>query len=159
MNTNQTTGGNSAAVYFGSTFVPQARWISYKSCNTQTTGTRYAVYSAAAATGLHDHSRLLRADVALSRVARPTLRCIRDRTGRIRKQLILYSFRNRSAYSDGKSFKYVNTDWRWTYDIDCEPRCRHRIGADAVAGGVPMPGTLQFSSPTFIEKGGTATSL
>lgn len=167
MNTNQGTGTTSAAMNVNSTFAT-AGALNVRNnifANTQTTGTRYGVYSTAAAGVFSsiDFNDYFAQNVGFLGVARATLTDWQTATGQDANSKavdpLFVSATNLHLQMTSPMVGMAVTGTGITTDIDGEMRdAMPDIGADELPP-VPMPGVLQFSSATYSvgEAGGTVT--
>lgn len=169
MNTNQTSAQTSAAVFVNSTFAT-AGAIDLRNnilANTQTTGTRYAVYSSAPATVFStiNYNDYFAQNVGfIGGSARATLADWQTATGQDANSVavdpLFVSPTNLHLQATSPVLNLGTPIATVTDDIDGDTRSATtpEIGADEVAS-VATPGSLQFSSATYSinENGGTQT--
>lgn len=169
MNTNQAAAQTSAAVFVNSTFAT-AGAIDLRNnilANTQTTGTRYAVYSTAPATvfGTINYNDYFAQNVGfIGGSARPTLADWQAATTQDANSVavdpLFVSPTNLHLQAGSPVLNLGTPIATVTDDIDGDTRSATTpdIGADEVAS-VATPGSLQFSSATYSinENGGTQT--
>jgi len=168
LNTNQTTAQTSAAVFLAATF-NTAGAINARNnifANTQTTGTRYAVYSLAPANvfAAIDYNDYFAQNVGfIGGSARPTLTDWQTGTGQDANSKavdpLFVSPTNLHLQPTSPLLGQGVSGTGITTDIDGQTRdTPPDIGADEVLAGA-TPGSVQFSSATYsvAEAGGTVT--